>query len=170
MGVRMALRLLPFLFIGGASSCARLLSCQHYDAGDQALGEDAFLTLLPHLTCRDGGWQATVAASVGWISIFGYVIIIPGFLLYLMSKQKSAIAPSKRSIATAELGQDMAVVRLHAFQAHDDGTEPDSLEKEPRMKHLLAAAVAHSAVYFRGTVSFRLQENRMMPPGVRFVT
>ncbi|CAE7392543.1 unnamed protein product [Symbiodinium microadriaticum] len=162
MGVRMALRLLPFLFIGGASSCARLLSCQHYDAGDQALGEDAFLTLLPHLTCRDGGWQATVAASVGWISIFGYVIIIPGFLLYLMSKQKSAIAPSKRSIATAELGQDMAVVRLHAFQAHDDGTEPDSLEKEPRMKHLLAAAVAHSAVYFRGTVSFRLQENRMM--------
>eukprot|EP00439_Symbiodinium_sp_Y106_P025928 s1522_g3.t1 len=162
MGVRMALRLLPFLFIGGASSCARLLSCQHYDAGDQALGEDAFLTLLPHLACRDGGWQATVAGSVGWISIVGYVIIIPGFLLYLMSKQKIAIVPSKRSMATAELGQDMAVVRLHAFQAHDDGTEPDSLEKEPRLKHLLAAAVAHSAVYFRGTVSFQLHENQMM--------
>ena len=52
------------------------------------------------------------AGSVGWISIVGYVIIVPGFLLYLMSKQKIAIVPSKRSMATAELGQDMAVVRL----------------------------------------------------------
>lgn len=37
--VNMALRTLTFLFIGGASSTSRLLSCQSVDGGGEEIGE-----------------------------------------------------------------------------------------------------------------------------------
>ena len=53
----------------------------------------------------------------------------------------------------------------HTVPTHSHEALPRGLEllQEPRgVRHLLAAAIAHGTVYFRGKVRLQLQENQMM--------
>eukprot|EP00438_Fugacium_kawagutii_P011362 Skav212540 [mRNA] locus=scaffold1851:411806:419276:+ [translate_table: standard] len=52
------LGVLTLLFIGGASSCANLFTCQYVDGADEPLGMHAFRSQMPMLLCQDSSWQA----------------------------------------------------------------------------------------------------------------
>ncbi|CAJ1441070.1 unnamed protein product, partial [Effrenium voratum] len=55
-GISLAIKALTLFFIGGATSCAQLLSCQDTDGGGNLLGEHAFRLAMPELKCSVPSW------------------------------------------------------------------------------------------------------------------
>ncbi|CAE7748474.1 GSO1 [Symbiodinium necroappetens] len=88
-GVNAALKILTLFFIGGASKCFSLQSCQRFDAG-QALvtrhdGRAEFY--LPHPFFSSGLIRSHSVVAVFWPCAICYSILIPCFLIYLYLRQ-----------------------------------------------------------------------------------
>eukprot|EP00438_Fugacium_kawagutii_P015198 Skav227623 [mRNA] locus=scaffold1141:730331:731126:- [translate_table: standard] len=76
-GVNAALKILTVFFVGGASKCAALISCQKVDAGGWALQDDmTFLRYLPDLGCRREIMVPPEVAAVFWPCAVCYAILI----------------------------------------------------------------------------------------------
>lgn len=86
-GVHAGLKILTVFFIGGASTCMALRSCQRFDAGGEKLEDFAFLRQLPDLPC-DADWpEHHWVFAVFWPCAVCYGILIPCFLFYLYTWQ-----------------------------------------------------------------------------------
>ncbi|CAE7475955.1 inlA [Symbiodinium natans] len=77
--VSMALKTLTFLFIGGASATAQLLSCQSTDGDGESLGDFAFRKSFQKLRCNDSSGLGVDV--VGYSAAAAYGILIPLFLV-----------------------------------------------------------------------------------------
>ncbi|CAE7198758.1 unnamed protein product [Symbiodinium sp. CCMP2592] len=165
LGIDLALKVLLFFFIGGAASCEKLLRCQEVDAGGDGLGAYAYRFALPQLRCEDStSDEAVWATYVGYGSAVAYGLLIPGFLIYLITKQNVALAPNRRCVSWAKVDEhEKVIVRasLIEFVLKDGDTDEDAdlkarLNKESQQQkkivsdNLLAAAIAYSAVFLYG--------------------
>ncbi|CAE7557320.1 ESAG8 [Symbiodinium sp. CCMP2592] len=165
-GVKLALPALSLLFIGGASSWAKLIHCQRVDGDGTSLPEaDAFKSQLPHLTCSETSGEAVWAYAVGVGCAVAYGILIPAFLLYLILKQHLLLSPSRRYVSFADRQGDKTIVQVVAMgpqadEADAGASEKDLLEKRGR-SHFLASAVAYSAVFFHGSISLQREDSAL---------
>jgi len=155
-GISLAIKALTLFFIGGATSCAQLLSCQDTDGGGNLLGEHAFRLAMPELKCSEPSW----VDGVGWLCALAYGVLIPACLLGLMVKQHVALRASRTTTALAILDGDQLLIRSHEFRT---SFTTDVKEKKDRMfeKNILAAAVAHATVLFRGNIRLQMQKGGM---------
>ncbi|CAE7198776.1 RLP35 [Symbiodinium sp. CCMP2592] len=155
LGVDLALKVLLFLFIGGASSCEKLLRCQKIDAGGEELGDYAYRFALPQLRCSDSTSEEAVwAIYVGYGSAVAYGLLIPSFLIYLIVKQNIALAPNRRCVSWAKVDRHKNVtVRASLLEPlMEDGETDEEIHQQKRTvsDNLLAAAIAYSAVFLHG--------------------
>lgn len=149
-GVNMALKTLTFLFIGGASSAAQLLSCQSEDGDGASLEKFAFRKAVRHLSCSQRDGVAFWVDVVGFSTAVAYGVIIPLFLVGLMLRQHFALQEARLFASCAERKPPHTTLHLEML----DG----QLSKEAFPKRLLAAAAAHMAVHCRGTRRVQLLE------------
>ncbi|CAE7511895.1 RLP2, partial [Symbiodinium sp. CCMP2592] len=158
-GVSLALKALSWLFIGGAFRCEKLLNCQMVDGGGEPLNGLAFRSELPHARCLDSDGDARWADIIGKTCAVSYLFLIPAFLVYLIAKQYLLLMPSKRIASSAEYDGDALVLRVGEMKPppHAATREEEPLD-ELRAQHLLASAVAWSAVFFRGRVQIQLTD------------
>eukprot|EP00435_Cladocopium_sp_Y103_P031914 s109_g8.t1 len=143
LGVNMALKVLPFLFIGGAYSTANLLSCQREDGDGESLGHFAFHKALPQLRCYDRSGVGFWVDAVGYGSALAYGVLIPLCLAGLMVRQYFALQHARLFSAHAEGEPGHITLRLEALQGH--------LPRE-------AAVAAYMAVHCRGKRLIQLHD------------
>ncbi|CAE7209073.1 inlA, partial [Symbiodinium microadriaticum] len=156
--VSFVLKLLTLLYIGGASSSAALMRCQHTDGGKEPLPDKhAFRSALPDIKCQDA---APLADSIAATCVVCYGLLIPSFLAYLMFKQHLALAPSRRFVSLVAQKEGGDTVSVWPVE-ESEKTEPER-DKELKRKSLLAAAVARSCIYFAGGVRVQLQDERLI--------
>ncbi|CAE7668669.1 MIK1 [Symbiodinium sp. CCMP2456] len=167
-GVSLALRALSWLFIGGAFRCAKLLDCQMVDGGGEPLNDLAFRSELPHALCLDSHGDGRWADIIGKTCAVSYLFLIPAFLVYLIIKQYLLLMPSKRIASSAEYDGDALVLRVGEIKPppHAATREEEPLD-QLRAQHLLASAVAWSAVFFRGRVRFQLTDTGLSVQRIR---
>ncbi|CAJ1336534.1 unnamed protein product [Effrenium voratum] len=156
-GIDLALKTVTLLFVGGATGCGNLLGCQEDDGGGNPLGKHhAFRVAMPELKCSDATW----VTALGWLCAFAYGVLIPICLLGLMMKQHVTLQACRKTTAWAIKEGDRLVVRLHEFQGNAKAAAKDVPKEggasEPRK--LLAAAVAHAVVLFRGKVRMQMDD------------
>ncbi|CAE7482282.1 RCH1, partial [Symbiodinium necroappetens] len=158
--VSFVLKLLTLLYIGGASSSAALMRCQHTDGGKERLPDEyAFRTALPNIKCWDA---APLADSIAATCAVCYGLLIPSFLAYLMFKQHLALAPCRRFVSLVAQKQGGDTVSVWPVE-ESEKTEPEQNKAgELKRKSLLAAAVARSCIYFAGGVRVQLQDERLI--------
>ncbi|CAE7782430.1 FEA2 [Symbiodinium sp. CCMP2592] len=161
-GVSLALKVLSVFFIGGASSCAKLLECQRVDGGGSSLGDFAFRSALPHLRCSDSHEEALWANYIGWGCFASYSLLIPIFLVYLIVRQRKVMTPVDHFVcfATADREKRNFQVSVRPSLEEDDRTRAATEDKDDAKEamfaeYLMAAALAHSAIYLHGRI--RLQ-------------
>ncbi|CAE7733082.1 inlA [Symbiodinium sp. CCMP2456] len=155
-GVSLVLKLLTLLYIGGASSSAALMRCQHTDGGKERLPDTyAFRTALPDTKCQEA---APLADSIAASCVVCYGLLIPSFLAYLMFKQHLSLAPSRRFVSLVAQKEGGDTVSVWPVE-ESEKSEP---EQELKRKSLLAAAVARSCIYFRGAIRVQLQDERLI--------
>ncbi|CAJ1438035.1 unnamed protein product [Effrenium voratum] len=156
-GIVLCLQTLTVTFVGGASSCAFILSCHHADGGGEDLGEGAFRKIFPTLLCNESNTLVRYVDAVGWTAALSYAIFIPLFLLRIFSKQHYALRSGKSCAATSEdNGRDL-VVRLMNLRNAKDALK---LEGDMLTKRLVAAAVAHISVLVAGRVVLKLEDEK----------
>jgi len=148
-GVNVALKVLAVFFIGGASACMALRSCQHRDAGGEQLGDLAFLRQLPDLDCNDETTEAQLVSAVFRPCAACYGVLIPCFLFYLYTRQHVMLRNSRMplELQSGLKGQNRLAV----------GIQDLSLERR-----LIAASVAYVAVMQHGSVKVQLQNGKGM--------
>ncbi|CAJ1363333.1 unnamed protein product [Effrenium voratum] len=156
-GIVLCLQTLTVTFVGGASSCAFILSCHHADGGGEDLGEGAFRKIFPTLLCNESNTLVRYVDAVGWTAALSYAIFIPLFLLRIFSKQHYALRSGKSCAATSEdNGRDL-IVRLMNLRNAKDALK---LEGDMLTKRLVAAAVAHISVLVAGRVVLKLEDEK----------
>eukprot|EP00913_Durusdinium_trenchii_P034103 g31919.t1 len=80
-GVNAALKILTLFFVGGASKCAALITCQRVDAGGWALQSNmTVLRHLPDIDCYQDSMVPPDVAGVFWPCAVGYAILMLGWL------------------------------------------------------------------------------------------
>ncbi|CAE7867432.1 ERECTA [Symbiodinium necroappetens] len=147
-GVSAALKVLPIFFIGGASKCFALRSCQRFDAGGEQLENFAFLRQLPDLRCeQDVAWadsspEQKLVSSVFWPCAICYGILIPCFLFYLYFRQHVLLRYSRVPLQLMQGGKEQHLAV---------GLQDRMLERR-----VVAAAVAYIAMMQQGTVRIQL--------------
>ena len=98
-GIRIALKILAVLFIGGAAGAAQLLSCQMVDgSGRRPLDDFAYRPLMPHLQCKDARW----VDRIGHACSTCYGVVIPCFLALLFAKQHLTMRQCKTFMAYSD--------------------------------------------------------------------
>jgi len=105
-GIATALRVLTLLFIGGASSCAELLTCQYVDGADEPLGEHSFRLHMPFLRCHDDSSRAFWADVVAYGCSSVYGVFIPLALLHLFLRQHLLMRSCRSVAAVTEVGHN----------------------------------------------------------------
>eukprot|EP00435_Cladocopium_sp_Y103_P058916 s144_g20.t2 len=147
-GISAALKVLTLLFIGGASSCANLLTCQYVDGDDEPLGEHAFRLHMPFLRCRDDSWQALWVDVVAYSSSFVYGVFIPLLLLHLFTRQHLLMRSCRSVAAVTHLAEDgQMAVSLQSLTADGKLLFKDAEQLRGR---LVAACAARLAVSQQG--------------------
>jgi len=131
LGIRVGLKMLTMLFIGGASGSAQLLGCQRTDGAGTPLKEFAFRPLFPHNRCKEALW----VDRIGWTTSICYGLFIPCFLGFLFAKQNLVMRKVKTVMPQAVRDQGQVAVRLQGPQ----GEEPF---KDAMLAKRLAAATA----------------------------
>jgi len=105
-GIAAALRVLTLLFIGGASSCAKLLTCQYVDGADKPLGEHSFRLHMPSLQCHDDSSKAFWVDMVAYGCSSVYGIFIPLALLHLFLRQHLLMRSCRSVAAVTQVGHN----------------------------------------------------------------
>eukprot|EP00435_Cladocopium_sp_Y103_P052999 s109_g16.t2 len=144
LGVNMALKVLPFLFIGGTYSTASLLSCQREDGDGESLGDFAFRKALPQLRCYDRSGVGFWVDAVGYGSALAYGVLIP--LCWAdgatAAWQYFALQQARLFCACATGEPHHMALRLEPLHGQ--------LPNEGLPKRLLASVAAYMAVNCRG--------------------
>ncbi|CAL1135035.1 unnamed protein product, partial [Cladocopium goreaui] len=148
LGIRVGLKMLTVLFIGGASGSAQLLGCQRTDGAGTALKEFAFRPLFPHERCEEAIW----VDRVGWATAICYGFFIPCFLGFLFAKQNVVMRKVKTVVMQTAGNEAKVTVRLQ-------GPKSEESEKDALAQHLKAAAAAYVAVHVKGRATVELQKD-----------
>eukprot|EP00435_Cladocopium_sp_Y103_P044715 s109_g12.t1 len=151
LGVKVALKVLPFLFVGGAYSTANLLTCQFEDGDGENLGDFAFRKALPQLRCYDRTGIGFWVDAVGCGSALAYGVLIPLGLAGLMVRQSFALQEAQ--LFYSRVGGELRHIELRL-----ETMLTGHLVKEAFPKRLLAAAAAYMAVHCRGKRLVRLHD------------
>lgn len=141
-GVNAALKILTLFFVGGASTCAALISCQRVDAGGYAL-QDHFLRHLPDLGCSHNSMVPSEVAAVFWPCAVCYAILIPCFLFYLYVRQHLVLRYTRMPL-----------------ELSDSKSEPLALSQEDLQRRLVAGLVAYVAMLQQGSVRVKLRDGK----------
>ncbi len=151
-GLAVALKVLTVLYIGGASSCADLLSCQTVDGAGKVLPDDFhFRKLLPNLRCQDADANHAVDA-VAYVTAMCYGVVIPACLVALFAKQQ--IVTQRARTAFASITYTKGELQLSPQNLMDFSKE--AAAKEPNTRHLVASAAACISVLLRGRVRIQM--------------
>eukprot|EP00435_Cladocopium_sp_Y103_P023760 s2091_g5.t1 len=166
-GISKALLVLSIFFVGGASSCAKLISCKLYDAGGDSLGQFAFQELMPSSKCSD---LAPEVWGVFLVTSLCYAILVPCFLSYLFAKQHFVLRSNKLLVSCSK-PKMLEEKELHFEQIPRKADSQLSEMKERNAwkadeemleRRLVAAAVAYSAVFLDGEVQVALKDSTVM--------
>lgn len=151
-GIPKGLLVLSVFFVGGASSCAKLVSCKQYDAGGRDLGDFAFQELMPSLKCSQ---LLPEVQGIFFATLLFYVVLIPGFLLYLFVKQHIVLQRNKLLVSFSKPkleGKEFHFEQIPS-QLNDQLAE---LKDEMLDRRLVAGAVAYSAMFLEDEVHVNL--------------
>eukprot|EP00435_Cladocopium_sp_Y103_P027397 s2091_g6.t1 len=161
-GISKVLLILSIFFVGGASSCAKLISCKLYDAGGDSLGDFAFQELMPSRKCSD---LAPEVKAVFLVTSLCYAILVPCFLLYLFARQHFALRSNKLLVSCSK-PKMVEEKELHFEQIprKADSQLPE-MKEEMLERRLVAAAVAYSAVFLDGEVQVALKDSTVTVEG-----
>lgn len=161
-GISKALMVLSVFFVGGASSCAKLISCKLYDADGDSLGDFAFQELMPSRKCSD---LAPEVWGVFSVTSLCYAILVPCFLSYLFAKQHFVLRSNKLLMSCSK-PNILEEKELH-FEQIPRNTESQLAEMKEEMleRRLVAAAVAYSAVFLEGQVQVVLKDSTVTVEG-----
>ena len=154
-GLAVALQAITLLYIGGASSCSDLLSCQSEDgAGEPLPPEFVYRKLLPSIRCNgeDATGMRVYVDAIGYITAFCYGVLIPAGLVHLYAKAQVVMQPSRTSAAVATDRLNELTLSLGKFRDLDLEPKEDKLGH----RHLVASATAYISVLLRGRVRMRL--------------
>ncbi|CAE7240212.1 SIK1 [Symbiodinium sp. CCMP2456] len=150
-GVNAALKILTLFFIGGASKCFSLQSCQRFDAGGEKLADEfAFLRQLPDLRCNfEASPELHTVVAVFWPCAICYSILIPCFLIYLYLRQHKLLHIKRAPLQVNNGNKDECSFYV-------------AMEERMLQKRLTAAAVAYVAVLQKRNVRVQLREGKGM--------
>ncbi|CAE7618200.1 ESAG8C [Symbiodinium sp. CCMP2592] len=157
-GIRVALKVLTLLYVGGASGAFRFQACQRLDGEGRTIPEHlAFRPLFPHLLCADDSGEAFLVDLVGGITCVAYGIVIPCCFAVLFAKQHVVMQPSKIFfVACDDDSQGKVHLRL-------EFCEKSATFQESKTANLLvAAAAAHVAVHIRGNAAVELHKDEVI--------
>ncbi|CAE7706626.1 RCH2 [Symbiodinium sp. CCMP2456] len=157
-GIRVALKVLTLLYVGGASGAFRFQACQHLDGEGRAIPEHlAFRPLFPHLKCADDSGEAFLVDLVGGITCVAYGIVIPCCFAVLFAKQHVVMQQSKIFFIACDDGSQGKVHLRLEF------CEKSATFQESKTANLLvAAAAAHVAVHIRGNAAVELRKDEVI--------
>eukprot|EP00435_Cladocopium_sp_Y103_P013945 s3795_g3.t1 len=113
LGIRVGLKMLTVLFIGGASGSAQLLGCQRTDGAGTPLKEFAFRPLFPHERCDAAMW----VDWIGWSTAICYGFFVPCFLGFLFAKQNVIMRKAKILITQTDRDEGKVIVRLQGLES-----------------------------------------------------
>ncbi|CAK9091051.1 unnamed protein product [Durusdinium trenchii] len=151
-GVNAALKVLTVFFIGGASKCSALRSCQLFDAGGVKLEQFAFLRQLPDIWCdqnlpwSESSPEQKLVSSVFWPCAICYGILIPSFLFTLYARQHVVLRYSR--------------VPLELHEGHQEETLAVGVQDKMQERRVVAAAVAYVAMLQEGSVKVQLRDGK----------
>jgi len=152
LGIRVGLKMLTVLFIGGASGSAQLLGCQQNDGAGTPLKEFAFRPLFPHERCDEALW----VDRIGWATAICYGLLIPCFLGFLFAKQN--VVMRKVKTVLMHTARDEGKVRVWL-----QGLESEQSFKDATLsKRLAASAAACVAVDVKGRAVVELQKDAVI--------
>jgi len=157
-GIRVALKVLTLLYVGGASGAFRFQACQRLDGEGRTIPEHlAFRPLFPHLLCADDSGEAFLVDLVGGITCVAYGIVIPCCFAVLFAKQHVIMQPSKIFFIACDDGSQGKVHLRLEF------CEKSATFQESKTANLLvAAAAAHVAVHIRGNAAVELHKDEVI--------
>ena len=159
-GIAGALQALTLLYVGGASSCADLLSCQDVDgAGETLPKEFVFRKSIPYILCESSSPVKTVVDAVGYIAAVCYGIVIPVCLLYVYARQRTMLRSSKVTVSYALCKGNLRVYMQKLLQSE---TVKSSAKEDEFSRCLVASAAAHTAVHLHGRVGFQLADGAVV--------
>ncbi|CAK9007435.1 unnamed protein product [Durusdinium trenchii] len=147
-GIRVGLKLLTLLYIGGASGTAQLLECQEVDGGGKVSLDFPFRPQFPHWLCKDALW----VNWIGWSSAVCYGLMIPCCLAYLFAKQRVVMRQSDTFMMPAIKREGKWILTSQELMSKQGSKQ---LKDE---KLLLAAAVANVAALAKGKAFVELRE------------
>eukprot|EP00434_Breviolum_minutum_P025627 symbB.v1.2.022644.t1/scaffold2018.1/size92264/4 len=146
-GVNAALKILTIFFVGGASKCANLVSCQQVDAGGWHLqGDMPFLRYLPDVPCDPNSMVSEEIAPVFWPCAVCYGVLIPCFLLYLYARQHLVLRYSRMPLELTRGSKSE-----HLAVSHQDHT---------LQLRLVAGLVAYVSMLQHGSVKVQLRDGK----------
>lgn len=167
-GITAGLQAITLLYIGGASSCSYLLSCQQTDgAGEKLPTSFEFRKSMPYISCHETSPLKTSVDVVGFSSAFCYAVVIPCCLLYLYARQHIILGSSRTIVATCHVAdQSNLKVYLHEVRKSSNGSVSKmfatKLDGPDFARHLVAAAAAYISVLLRGRVRLQLNDGTML--------
>jgi len=159
-GITAGLQALTLLYIGGASSTSRLLSCQEVDgAGDILPQRFMFRKVMPYINCHEETKLKHSVDILAFSSAFCYGILIPGCLLYLYARQHVLLQKSRTTVARAT-GRGSLKVSVNRVLDPTDPTDHKASGNptEEFTRSLVASAAAYISVFYRGRVQLRIVE------------
>ncbi|CAJ1427947.1 unnamed protein product [Effrenium voratum] len=159
LGISVALQVIAFLYIGGASSSSNLLSCQGTDGlGEQLPKSFAFRSAIPEILCdKESSFKAKVDI-VAYITAFGYAVVVPCGLLYLYARQHLLLRRSRMTTTFATHQDDLKVTLRPVLKSG----KPTPEKQEQWTRHTAASTAAYISLTFRGPLSLRMEEGQMV--------
>ena len=147
-GINVGLKALTLFYVAGASSTARLLSCQETDgAGDSLPRQFAFRTLMPYVRCHEESALKRHVDLVAFSCAFFWAIVIPCCLLHVYRRQDIILQASRTTVA---LATDQGSLKVSVSEVLGS-----NIQKE-FVRRLVAAAAAYIAVLYRGRVQVQI--------------
>ncbi|CAJ1442445.1 unnamed protein product [Effrenium voratum] len=159
LGVSVALQVIAFLYIGGASSSSNLLSCQGTDGlGEQLPKNFAFRSAIPEILCDEESAFKAKVDMVAYITAFGYAVVVPCCLLYLYARQHLLLRRSRMTTTFATHQDDLKVTLKPVLKSG----KPTPEKQEQWTRHTVASTAAYISLTFRGPLSLRMEEGQMV--------
>mmetsp|Transcript_36661 Transcript_36661/g.79054 ORF Transcript_36661/g.79054 Transcript_36661/m.79054 type:complete len:616 (+) Transcript_36661:836-2683(+) len=152
LGIRVGLKMLTVLFIGGASGSAQLLGCQRTDGAGTPLKEFAFRPLFPHERCDEALW----VDRIGWATAICYGLVIPCFLGFLFAKQNVVMRKVKTVLMHTTCDDGKVRVWLQGLESKQ------SFKDAMLSKRLAASAAACLAIDVKGSAVVELQKDAVI--------
>ncbi|CAK9032585.1 unnamed protein product [Durusdinium trenchii] len=154
LGIRVGLKILTVLFIGGASGSAQLLGCQEVDGAGVPLKDFSYRPLFPQQRCNEAPW----VDRIGWTTALCYGVFIPCFLGFLFAEQNVIMRKVKMVNIQTAFQEGKVLVRLQGLTAEQSLKDWDTM----LTKRLVCGAAAYVAVRVKGRAVVELAKDAVM--------